>query len=88
MQGHQLDTVLVGIRLGFTGIKGGLGDEFRQRVLAVFHLKIRQGVDQFFQVLHPGLALLAFLVGVVILQAAESESFFHQTLKGGLVHLL
>ena len=71
----------MGIGLGFASIQRGLGDEFRQRIDTVFHLEIRQRAHQFFQVLYPRLALLAFFAGVVVLQATGFDGLFHQALQ-------
>ena len=46
--------------LGLTRIQSRLGNEFRQRVHAILHFVIRQGIHQFLQVFHPSLAFLAF----------------------------
>ena len=80
VQCHQLNTVFMVFGLRFTGIQSRLGNEFRQRVHAILHFVIRQGIHQFLKVLHPGLAFLTFFAGVIVLQAAVFDGLLHQAM--------
>ena len=62
VQGHQLHAVLVFLGLGIAGFQRGVGEEGGQRAHLLFLvLEVARGADQFLQVFHPRLGLLAFL---------------------------
>jgi hypothetical protein len=65
VQRHQLHAVLVRIGLTLAGVEGGAVDKLLQRrQVALLGHEAARGTDQFLEVLHPRLALLALLAAV------------------------
>ena len=97
VQGHQLHAVFKAVCLGFTGFQRGVREKRQQHVALVFGighivLEATGGGHQFFQVLYPGLALVALLLLVKTQQAAVLNGDLGLAVErqalGALRHLL
>ena len=79
VQRHQLNAVLVLVRLGVTRIQRRAVQELLQggQLFFIDH-KLLGSADQFFEVLHPGLALFPLLLLEELYQPRALDNVFHQ----------